>query len=364
MILNLKREVANKAWIALAKFSDQTLAASPADLDILHLVPYVLSCVTNGTDLSVPVSLKRVLTGYYGIDGVEWLCRRRQSTQAITNAPIKNKQWTRNFEPHLAVAVLVACGISFDEAKHEVAYRKSVPLSERPVPKMSRASDNEPRPTSLSEAKKIAQEFGRHRKQRSGLRTFKPYTYWMLYFQDWTWLWNWAHDREMKSLRKWKEPPSIEEDRITICGGSPATKLNMARARAYARDRSWLELHKETRRPKIDRIRKILPALSTARTQHFADIGRPTKWTLTLAAKRLRIPIGTLRGLARRNGSIAALVPESSHAFCLRLIEWGIKTCVQQGGNLTPSKVQRAALLSGKTSVNFIASVIEKRTFE
>lgn len=361
VIPNLKREVANEAWIALAKFSDEVLAASPADLDILHLVPYVFSCATNETGLSGSAGLTRILARCFGVDGLEWLCRRRQSTQAITNAPIKNKQWTRKFEPHLAAAVLVACGISFDEAKHEVAYQKSLQSPEKLVVTRSRASDNEPRPTSISEAKKIAEEFARHRQQRSGLRAVKPYAYWMLYFQDWTWLWNWAHEREMQSWRKWKQPPSIEEDRIMICGTSSSAKRHMARARAYARDRSWLEHYKETRRPKIDRISKILPALVAARTQHFAEVGRPTKWTITLAAKRLRIPIGTLRGLARRNKPIAALVPESSQDFCGRLIDWGIETCIRQGFNLTPSKVQRTAILSGKTSVNLIASVIEKR---
>ncbi|MGJ9418584.1 hypothetical protein ACHAC9_12575 [Massilia sp. CMS3.1] len=355
------REPANELWTDLAIFASKALVASPGELDLRHLVPYIFSFVESEVDISRATIMRNILSASYGVDGLDWLYWRR-STQTIKQSPIEQAHWTKNLEPHIAVAILVANGITFDNAKQEVAYQKSLPLTKRRQVSKDRTASKDGRPSTVIEARQIAENFGHQHKQRSALRAVKTYAYWLLYFQDREWLWNWAHDRDMRSAPKWIEPPGINADRVTIRGTSSAFKQHMARARAYARDREWLDDYKKTLRPqKKCRDNKILGALSAVRVQHFAEKSRPIKWTVTLAARRLRIPIPTLNKFIRRNKILGELIPESPHDFRSRLIEWGITECIRQGRKLTASQVQRAALLPGQTPYHIIEAAIERR---
>jgi hypothetical protein len=366
---HLKRETANQVWTAFAEFSHKTLSAAPGELDPVYLVPYAISCATSYMGRTQSSSLNHIIFDVYGIDGLQCFYGRA-GVLTIGRPGAEQRRFSLSkMSSHLATAVLSACGISFDEARQAITDLKSVPSSKQVWLGVGRHSNKTIVSSNVFEAKRIAHEFQAETPRRPcDLKIYRPYVYWRLYFSEPAWLWNCLHNTkfEVDVLDiKWDEPPSVEQDRLTILSDGPKTPRHMARARAHTRDRDWFESHKSTRNLIVDRrgtIDNVISALSLAKIQHYAEQGRPRKWTLILAAKLLSMRIHTLSNLANCDERIGNLVPELPKDFQLRVIEWGIEECQRQGLPLTTTRVIRMANLARQTPIRLVESIIYKRT--
>jgi plasmid maintenance system antidote protein VapI len=357
----LKREEANAAWRTLAEFSHKVLYALPGELNIVHLAPYAINHAVKQKNLSISSSVQRILTDSYGIDGLEWLCRRPGVQGDVDETQIRTFT-TMGLPPHLAVAILASCRIDFNEAKEAVAEQSSLPQSARLIPKGSRGPRKIFVPENVSEAKRLALSFTTNLRERGKLKPARPFVYWMLYLLDRQWLYDWMHESGRRTVACWDKPPDIAEDRAVIINKGAQLARQAARARAYTRDRAWLELNDRIQIQATDRANTILTALSTNKEQYFAELGRPKKWTIPEAAKRLRMPRKTLSGLIQRDERIRTLVPELSHEYLLRVIDWAITECLRMGISLTPTRVVKIGKLLGNSkNMKVIAGAIEKR---
>ncbi|MFS0756121.1 TniQ family protein [Noviherbaspirillum sp. 1P10PC] len=362
VISNIKRETANKGWYALAKFSHNALYALPGELELLYLSPYAVSQAVADRKLSIGQSIRSILIDSYGIEGLDWLCRR-PGAQGIKYESRVRKFSISQLAPHLVIAILAGCGIDFDEAKNLVAAQKSLPPTARLVPQGARGPKSCFRPTSISEAQQFAQEFTTDGHDRGDLKAKRPFVYWMLYLNARPWLYDWMHEGGHRTVSRWDEPPSIMQDRTLILGNGARLARQAARARAYTRDRKWLNSKDSTRTQQLDRATTIIESLAIAKAKHHAEVGRPKKWTVSEAAKRLRMPNKTLTAFAQRNKEIRALVPELPQEFLFRVINWTIAECIQKGLDLTPlSVLKKGGLLINPTTMKFCTSVIENRS--
>jgi hypothetical protein len=356
----LKRDEADAAWQTLAEFSHRVLYAVPGDLNIICLVPFAISHAVKRKGLSISSSVQSMLTESYGFDGLEWLCRSPGLQGNVNELHVRNFK-ANAFPAHLAVAILASCRIDFDGAKKAVAEQSSLPLSARLIPKRRHGTPKIFIPENVSEAKKIALSFSTNSRERGKLKRARPFVYWMLYLQAWHWLYDWMHEGGSGAVACWDKPTDVEEDRAIIINNGALLARQSARARAYTRDREWLELNSRIRTAAKYRAQKIFEELTLNKEQYFAELGRPKKWTVPTAAKRLRMSKKTLSALTLKDERIHAIVPERPHEYLLRVIEWAITECLKKGISLTPASVIRMGRLHRNPATTKVAvAVIDK----
>jgi hypothetical protein len=360
----LKRESASETWQALATFTHNALNGSSNELDSFHLSAFAVSCAVAKQKLSFKESLRRVLIECYGSSGLEWLCRRNEA-HAVNVDPKRPFAFTSNkLRPPLIAAVLVGCGVTVDGAKFYVASHRGSVISNSLVTKNNRKESNY-FPDSVEEAKQMALEFAAKPFRKAKFKTLRPFVFWMLYLKEKAWLFDKIISKGSGWSRFTENLPSITKDRETILGAQGKSVKKMARARAFTRDKSWFEIYikknKSKNRESKMRNDNIIEALMSEKSKHLAETGRPIKWTVRLAAKRLRIPQLVLTALIRRDSRMRAYVPESSREFLIRAIEWSISICEQKPIPLTLENIRRTARLSGIGNTDVINSFLEKR---
>jgi len=266
---------------------------------------------------------------------------------------------TGNLMPHLTVALLAACGIDIQEAKAAVRSQITLGSAARIIPTGSRGRKKTYFPADVEEAKCLAEEFTKDIRLRGALRINRPYVYWTLYLLAYEWLYAWMHEDGRRTVARWDEPPTLKEDRVTISRRDAKLARTMARARAYVRDRSWLAEYDGTREASVDRASVLASLLSLARDRHLASGGRPQKWTVSIAARHLKMPVKTLTAFAQRDERIRVLVPESADSYLSRVARWAITECRNEGLNLTPTEVVRKAkILAKPANYRLVSSLI------
>jgi len=357
----LKRDEADVAWQTLAEFSHRVLYAAPGDLNIVYLVPFAISHAVKRKGLSISSSVQSILSDSYGFDGLEWLCRRPGSLGNVNEVRVRNLK-ANTFPAHLAVAILASCRIDFDDAKEAIGEQSSLPLPARRIPKGGRGTRKTFIPENVSEAKEMALTFSKNFRERGKLKRARPFVYWMLYLQAWQWLYDWAHEGRLPVLACWDKPPDVEEDRAIIMNNGALLARQAARARAYTRDREWLELNSRVRTEAKYRARKIFEELCLNKERFFAELGRPERWTVPTAAKRLRMSRKTLSALTIKDERIRNIVPEGPREYLVRVIEWAIMECLKNHISLTPTSVMKMGRLHGNSAKReVVVAAIDKR---
>lgn len=340
---SLKREQCHPNWQAFAVFSLAALNAKMGDLDMDHLVPLAICSAIDKYKLPIERSLYAVLLNSFGDVGFRLLVAR-YGDQAGGAPNLEKNLSAAQLTPNLAIAVLVGCGITFASAVKAVQEQKALDPSERLVPRGSRGARQFYYPKDVDDARHLATDFG----LPPELRLRRPFVFWMLFLCDRKWLYDWIHQDNPKSASHWDEPPSTTQDRNLVDAEGSRHLRQAARARAYTRDREWLESYDATRVQAVDRAAVLIDQLIAAKQAHFAEHGRPSKWTVALAAKRLRIPHKTLAAFARRNDVIRLLVPESASAYTTRIIDWAVEKTFSDGEVPTPYTVKRLTGITGK----------------
>lgn len=361
LLTTLKRVMAEEQWHAFAEFSFRALNANACELEFNHLVPIAINRAVEICDSTIDRSLRTVLNNSYGANGFALLCKRH-GDQVSREAGAKNMS-ASTLTPDLAIAVLVGCGLNFDDVRCAIAAQKLLPLDMRLVPTGSRGPKKVFKPANVAEAKELALAFSAESQERAELRFRRPFVYWMLFLDQREWLYSWIHEDGRRTLTSsWDEPPSLEHDRQVIREDGSRLSRSMARARAYTRDRIWLEEFDQTRVQVINRSLILLDQLTYAKTEHCREAGRPIKWTVASAAKRLRIPPKTLTAFAQRDAGIRALVPETAVDFKMRVIVWAADEAFRVAELPTPTAVLKIGLLTGSSkTMKLISSVIAER---
>lgn len=356
----MPRELGNANWRAFAEFSLAALNSKVGDLDLRHLVSIAACAAVRKHKLSIQESLHAALVGSFGEDGL-CLLRSRYGDQVPRDLGSKRKLSVAHLSPSLAIAVVVSCGLTFADTTAAIREQKALEPSCRLVPPGSRGSRKSYCPADVADAREMAKTFGVKKK----IRVYRPFVFWMLFLRDRDWLYNWMHEDNPRCATKWDAPPSISLDRALIRGDGSRLHRQAARARAYSRDRTWLESNDASRPQGTDRLAILIDQLKSAKKAHYSALGRPLKWTVASAAKRLRMPHKTLSAFAQREAIIHELVPESASTFLTRVIDWAVAATICEGAPPTATKVLRFANLKGEVKVmrQISAAISERLSF-
>lgn len=353
----MPRELGNANWRAFADFSLAALNSKAGGLDLRHLASIAACAAVRKHKLSIQGSLQAALEGSFGEDGFKAL-RSRYGDQAPRDLSSKWKLSVDKLSPALAIAVVVSCGLTFADTTAAIREQKALDQSRRQVPPGSRGPKRFYCPVDVADAREMATTFGVKKK----VRVYRPFVFWMLFLRDREWLYNWMHEGNPRCATNWDAPPSILLDRALIRGDGSQLHRQAARARAYSRDREWLESNDAKRSQRVDRLAILINQLKSAKEAHYAELGRPLKWTVASAAKRLRVPHKTLSAFAQRETIIHELVPESSSTYLTRVIHWAVAATICEGAPPTATTVLRFANLKGEAKVmRQISAAISER---
>lgn len=346
----LRSERASRQWRSLAIFSAAALAGGTSELDSDLLFPLAASAAIAKAGLSIADSISSVLSDSFGDDGHAWL-RSANGIYHTSSMPTRRPLAPQQLTPLTASAVLVACGITYDSAREAVAVQKSLPTEERLRPIGSRGKRVTYYPASISAAKSIAQDFvSRTPLRRCEFRRRRPFAYWLLFFKARMWLRSWLDGGHTPHRKDgWGRIPSLRIDRQVVAGKGTAKRheRQMARARASVRDKQWLERRDRSRRT-ARREGDLAPSLKSLREEFLALPGRPRKFTIKAASRRLKMSDLAILSAAKRNPQIRRLIPETPFEYRRRMISWAIDVLVAKNLDPLPWQVARLSQVRGE----------------
>ncbi|WP_457336859.1 TniQ family protein [Rhizobacter sp. P5_C2] len=330
----LERKQAGEVWQGLATFSDAMLHGAPGELDPDALRVLAKCYAVAAEHLAAPASVEAVLDRAYGLRtslaARSWLNVLRESPSAGSIG--------YGLGGHLSVAVLSACGVSYQRALVEIQRRLVSERTRRPS-SGRKARQSWTVAISTSEAQQIAIDYLSAGRQPSELRYRLPSVYWLLLLKKRRWLDAWT--RQGMGTLSSLPIPSVEEDRLLITSTKPLeSRARHARARARIRDTAWMAAWVSRERNVCDGLSGLEAKLAAARKAHLEQAGRPVKWTIRVAAEKLHMNYLTLREMRHRPSSkLKAVVPEAPDEFRSRLIRWGIDECNRTSRPVTSRNV-------------------------
>lgn len=227
-------------------------------------------------------------------------------------------------------ACLVALGFDYAHA-HEAIEKASASIPP------SRHTKALLRPNSTAEARDALASLRKTGEVTcwSTLRRRWRFVFWCLFLNDHRGL-----QRELGTPRTAATAaPSIREDRKTILTSVLFSAKLEAKARAYYRDKEWLDrLSLERNAARTDmRDAKLVGMVRTAMERAYASPQRPVKFTRRHAALAAGMSLVGISDLDRRRRSIDGHLWESvPHHWC-RLLLWALGERLARGARLSPN---------------------------
>ena len=307
---------------------------------------------------------------------LEWIAaERHQSIQdLVTDALGPHFNSWRRFDPNRVsvhsqfrpaddgmpaiAAGFVSLGFDFEEAQAALACEAPIPKP-KPKPKPSRHPRRLPHPSSVSEARaglKHLNDSGQpidwHHLHRSS-----PYLFWFLLLRDRPWL------EAQIGRPRWNAVsaiPSIEEDRVALLQGSAFQARDEARARAYCRDKAWLERSRLERNlgKRASRSEALVQAVRLKMSEALMKPGRPVKFTRRSAAAAAGMSLSGFNSFLKRNPSSRSLLFESATTYRTRLLLWALRERASSKVRLSPWLVVKHAGLGDNHRNRFHAASI------
>lgn len=201
---------------------------------------------------------------------------------------------------------------------------------------------------STSQAREIVRAMNRSTKRRLSwhrLHRRSRFLFWFLVLNDRPWLERHLAPRQRSVLRI----PSVSEDRQVITAGGSEHQRRGAHARAYYRDREWMQ--DSLRNRKMGRGKQLTAARDAALSDStkkamadwFARSGRPVKFTLERAAASVGANESKILNLNRRAPQARDILYESTTHYRLRVLLWLMKQKTAQGVLLTSGQLIKQA---------------------
>ena len=353
----------NDIWWQLATFEHMCLRSDSGTL----AGPGLLVLLRKQLSLNFPgpgrASARRALEQAFGEEGADWLRRTSRKQTGSIKRMTNNVALTASTAPVYS-ALFTACGISFEEARAEVAACASG-IEHAVKPKWERNA----RPVTVDEARKRLLQFFTEKRARGWkeIRAERPFVFWLLALEDSIWL-----ESQLPKRPQGKEEleiPSIDSDRALLaCDADLAIRhklnskiLHHAAVRAFYRDKAWLEaaVKASGEMRNVELGDALVSRLEQARTEHCDRTERPKRFTRRDAARGLNTSVKSLLSQAINFHVSESLLEEDIWTFRRRAIEWGVKKRLAEGLSLAPSMVCKVAGISTMVGAQWIAETIE-----
>lgn len=350
-------------WWRLAIFEHMCLRSDPGTL----AGPGLLVLLRKQLSLNFPgpgrASARRALEQAFGEEGADWLRRTSRKQTGSIKRMTDNVALTASAVPVYS-ALFTACGVSFEEARVELAVCASG-IEQLVKPEWRRNA----RPVTLDEARQRFLEFFAEKRARGWkeIRAERPFVFWLLALEDLIWL-----ESQLPRRPQGKEEleiPSIDSDRALLaCDPDLAIRnklnskmLHHAAVRAFYRDKAWLEAAVKASGDmrNVELGDALVGRLKQARIEHCDRTERPKRFTRRDAARGLNTSVKSLVSQAVSYHVPDSLLEEDIWAFRRRAIEWGVKKRLAEGLSLAPSMVCKVAGISTMVGAQWIAETIE-----
>lgn len=257
----------------------------------------------------------------------------------------------RSRTPEICV-YLTSLGLDLSSACEAIS---SMPEPDEPVPRRRKPT----MPDSTSEARKelLAMKSLDSGIKWKAVRTHSRFVFWRLFLQDQAWLGEQLVGGRSARL----SVPSLAEDRVTIAGVSRSRyRLDQATARAWCRDRRWLNSFRErARSARADaRDRALVKLIRTQMDLTFCREGRPEKFGLREAATATGLSPSGVLNLCRRVRAFEHALCESALHYRLRLLTWALQEMHEVGTYISPFRLIRKAGLEPQPINRFLAASV------
>jgi len=355
-------------WTRLSKFEHECLNAPPGALWEPALKELLNKSLKRKLYKETHKSVRSLVFAAFGDDGAAWIYRSR----IAPDSPIKAHLALRGATPSDATiycAALVACGFDFKAATAEMT-----PLIEATLASAAHLhsgakyrGNHDERPLTIQKAKLAIDKYlVTSPASWKGVRTNRPYAFWLLATKDHRWL--------LKTLGKRRgsefttELPLLQKDRQTITSAMPEGRFwNSRRSlvreacyRSFYRDNQWLEHAMTTSRKRRQSVegQTLLDWLQQARMLNLTRSGRPRQFTAAIAALSIGVSIKALSTMLSRYQIEKRSQFESTNAFHRRALEWTARQMLMTHRRLFPTTLCRAARISIKPEVRALAAEV------